>query len=236
MESSDGSSGSGSVPTVGDQGGVGQLVSDNIRGNLSIVGGVLGGAISYAVGLVGTFALFASLEESDGLDTDPQAVAAIDDATGEAFLRTLDQAPENFESILAFAGWIFYNAHGVAINLSDAGAVNLLALTEMGIGPFAAIPALLLFCFGGLIALLKRADGLAGGVVSGSSVLLGYAPLAVFGALYFSLSAGGTTASPQFVPAILLVGIVFPVAAGGFAGLLKGLVIDVFLGGIRSRL
>ena len=222
---------SGSIESDGDV--VDWLINDGIRGNLSFVGGILGGGIAYFVGLLGTYALFASTEGRSGAADEAVTVS---DETIETFLLTLDEAPETFDSIAAFAGWIFYNAHGVAISVGNEGTINLAALTDLGLVSFALIPAVLLFCFGGLVALLKRADGLLGGFISGSSVLIGYLPLAVAGALFFKISESGTTLAVQLLPAILLAGILFPLLFGGLAGLVKVLVINVFLGGIRARL
>jgi len=224
---------SGGEPVESERDIVDWLINDGIRGNLSFVGGILGGGISYFVGLLGTYALFASTEGRSGAADEAVTVS---DETIETFLLTLDEAPETFDSIAAFAGWIFYNAHGVAISVGNEGTINLAGLTELGLVPFALIPAVLLFGFGGLVALLKRADGLLGGFMSGGSVLLGYLPLAVAGALYFKISAGGTTLSVHLIPAILLAGIIFPLLFGGLAGLTKVLFINVFLGGIRARL
>ena len=67
-------------------------------------------------------------------------------------------------------------------------------------------------------------------------MLLGYVPLAIAGALFATVSAGGETAPVQLLPAILLAGIRCPLVFGGPAGLTKVLVSNVFFGGIRRRL
>lgn len=153
------------------------------------------------------------------------------------FLRIVGEAdPEGGSGALTLLGWIFYNAHGVKLSVGTEGSLSLLVLFADSTLIYALVPAALLFCLGGLVALLKRADGLLGGVISGSSVVMGYLPLVIVGALFATLSGAGSAISVQLLPAILVAGIVYPLVCGGAAGLLKVLVINVAIGGVRSRL
>ena len=205
-----------------------------VKGNLSIVGGIIGGGIAYTLGLGLTAILFFLLVEGGTVGE-----RASQDLPATAAMYGIGASASQF---LSGIGMPFYNAHGVLVHVTDpvSGKVNLLAELDFALPAlnpvtFALIPAGLLFVFGGLIALLKRAEGFAGGAVSGASVLVGYLPLVVAGALFFGRN-GRVDAHVQLLPATLLAGIVFPLVFGGLGGLLKVSVVNVVVGGIRERM
>lgn len=210
----------------------------HVRGNLSFVGGILGGGLAYVIGVVLTGGLFIL-----GIGDRSAGDLVQDSAAGAVAVYDPAESLQTFITVLSMP---FYNAHGVPIRVesgSESETVNLiLAFTldgtgyELNILLFALIPAVLLFVFGGLVALLKRADGFLGGIISGSSVIMGYLPLVVAGALFFQRDSPQVEASVQLLPAIFLAGIIFPLVFGGLAGLVKILFINVFIGGIRARL
>jgi hypothetical protein len=225
-----------SEPVESEGDGASGVINDSVRGNLSFVGGILGGGIAYVLAFVGVSGLFITIGEND---LDPgTAIPLLEDQreTAVALAEISQQAPETLGAALKLLAWVFYGAHGVSVGVADEGAVNILSLFVDSTLVYTLIPAVLLFVFGGLVALLKRADGFLGGVISGSSVLLGYFTLATVGALFSTISGGGESASVQLLPAILLAGILFPLVFGGLAGLTKIVVINVFFGGIRARL
>jgi hypothetical protein len=225
-----------SEPVDSEQDVVDRLINDGVRGNLSFVGGILGGGIAYVFAFVGISGLFITVGEN-GLDPGT-AIPLLEDQreTAVALAQIYEQASETPGTAIKLLGWVFYGAHGVSVQVANEGAVNILSLFVDSTLVYTLIPAVLLFVFGGLVALLKRAEGFLGGFISGSSVLLGYFPLATVGAVFATISAGGETASVQLLPAILLAGIIFPLVFGGLAGLTKIVVINVFFGGIRARL
>lgn len=210
-------------PADDDTGRVQSMLGGAVRGNVSFVGGILGGGLSYLVGFVVVSSLFLVSVESEAAPADTPDLFELADASLQAFV-----------SIFA---WVFYSAHGVKVSVAGGtDAVHILSALELNTLVYALIPAAILFAFGGLIALLKRADGLAGGFVSGSSVVFGYLPLVVVGALFFQVSTGGVDAHVQLLPAIILAGLLYPLVCGGLAGVLKVVVINIFAGGLRERL
>jgi len=215
------------------------LVNDSIRGNLSFVGGILGGGIAYVLGFISISGLFLATEESQEVAVDPATVIPLLEEDAELVLtlaRIAEGAPETPATAVKFLSWVFYGAHGINIQVANEGAVNMLGLFAESTLIYTLIPAVLLFGLGGLVALLKRADGLLGGVLSGGSVVMGYFPLVLIGAIGSGISGDGATASVQVLPAILLAGILYPLLCGGAAGLLKVLVINVAIGGLRDQL
>lgn len=224
-----------------DNGATGRLDTDTagtfdsvVRGNLSFVGGIIGGGIAYAFGLVLTAILFFLFV--DGGTTEEMASESL---PGTVAMYGMGASASEF---LSGVGMPFYNAHGALVHVTDpvSGKVNLLVAHDFVLPPlnffaFALIPAGLLFVFGGLIALVKSAEGFAGGAVSGASVLMGYLPLVLAGALFFGRN-GEVAAHIQVLPAILLAGIVFPLLFGGLGGLLKVSVVNVAIGGMRERM
>jgi hypothetical protein len=214
---------SGDESDAGQSGRIRQALGGAIRGNVSFVGGILGGGVSYPIGFVVVSFLFLVSVESETTTSDAPELFELADASLQAFV-----------SIFA---WVFYGAHGVKISLAGGtDAVHVLSALDLNTLVYALIPAAILFVFGGIIALLKRASGLAGGFVSGASVVFGYLPLVVAGALFFQVSAGGVDARVQLLPAILIAGLLYPLVCGGLAGVLKVVVINVIGGGIRERL
>ncbi|MDS0281934.1 hypothetical protein [Haloarcula onubensis] len=219
-----------------------RVLTDGVRGNLSFVGGIVLGGLAYVLAFASISGLFLATEEQQNVAVN-EAVAVdmlADESKREVLLAFLtivrDANPEGGSGALRLLGWIFYNAHGVKLSVGTEGGLSLLVLFADSTLVYALIPAALLFCLGGLVALFKRADGFLGGFFSGSSVVMGYLPLVVVGALFATVSGAGSTVSVQLLPAILLAGILYPLVCGGAAGLLKVLVINVFFGGIRSRL
>ena len=233
---------SDSEPVDSDGGIVDRLITDGIRGNLSFVGGIILGGLAYVLAFASISALFITTEDQQGTAIN-EAVALdllADESKREVlvtFLRIVrDANPEGGEGGLRLLGWIFYNAHGVKLSVGNEGSLHLLGLFADSTLVYALIPAALLFFLGGLVALLKRADGVLGGFISGSSVIMGYLPLVVVGALFATLSGAGSTVSVQLLPAIFIAGIIYPLVCGGAAGLLKILVFNVVIGGIRNQL
>lgn len=113
-------------------------------------------------------------------------------------------------------GWVVYNAHHVrtrawlALNFIELAADELLVPAVV----YYAIPPLVLTGGGWLAA--GRAHTGAGRVLAGAAVAAGYLPAATAGAVATSTP----DVAPEFVPAVLLAGIAYPVAFGTVGGLL----------------
>jgi hypothetical protein len=118
-------------------------------------------------------------------------------------------------------GWLFYNAHFIptrfpgiggsttrnAIADADGGSITLLYL----------LPPLFLIGAGYAILALSAADAPA---VAGGLVVAGYLPLAILGIVLFSYPVGDGAIEPDAVTAVLLAGVVYPVAFGAIGGAL----------------
>ncbi|WP_231554255.1 hypothetical protein [Halobellus rufus] len=118
---------------------------------------------------------------------------------------------------------MFYSAHYVTSEipgLFGSTAVNLISRGDAFPSALFVVPPLVLVIAGALVAVAGRSESPLSGAVAGASVALGYLPLAVAGAFAFSISVGDSSAGPTLVTAILLAGLVYPLAFGGVGGAL----------------
>ena len=120
-------------------------------------------------------------------------------------------------------GWIFFNAQFVTTTITvDLGflgggtdAVNFIAESDSLSAILYVIPPALLSAAGLAVARLDGATETSRALRLGPSVALGYLPLAVAGALLFTVSIGaGSGGSPTLLTAVVLAGIVYPVVFG----------------------
>lgn len=116
-------------------------------------------------------------------------------------------------------GWLFYNAHLVSTRFEggiggprsenfiggDGGVTVLLYL----------VPVVLLVAAGALLARYDGVDDTADGAVAGAAVVAGYFPFALVGAFLFSYEG---SVAPDIVTAILLAGLLYPLALGAVGG------------------
>lgn len=132
-----------------------------------------------------------------------------------------------------WAGWLFSNAHFVPLKLDTSFRVttqsipNILLVAEQSSLLFLfLIPPIALLVAGWLSGRLSRpsvGSSLPAGASQGLSVVIGYLPLTVAGVLLFSVSRSmdGFGIGPQFLPAVLVMGIIYPVIFGGIGGWLS---------------
>ncbi|WP_336024812.1 transporter [Halobellus salinisoli] len=123
-------------------------------------------------------------------------------------------------------GWVFYSAHYVTSEipgLFGSTSVNLISRGDAFSPALFVLPPVILLIAGALVAVAARAESPLSGAVGGASVALGYLPLAIAGALAFSISVGDSNAGPTLVTAVLLAGIVYPLVFGGVGGALGSL-------------
>lgn len=168
------------------------------------------GAAAYVVGFIVTYVL---VQVDGGLDTDElEAVPGLD-------ISTFD-----------FVGWIFYGAHFANTEVSGLGEAdsnNLLseAATDLPELVYHLIPVVILV--GSAYLLLDRvgASSAEEAAKAGATLAAGYLPLAIVGTFLFSasLEAFGEelTIAPEFLTAVLLVGIAYPVIFGAGGALLR---------------
>ncbi|QLH82701.1 transporter [Halosimplex pelagicum] len=122
-------------------------------------------------------------------------------------------------------GWLFYNAHNVAVQISLFGqrSVNLVAgAEEAALTALFALPPVLLVLAGAVAAWNTAADPTTA-ARNGAAVALGYLPLSLAGAVLFAIGSGdGASAGPALVTAVLLAGLVYPLVFGAVGGLAGG--------------
>lgn len=184
--------------------------------NLPVVGGLVYGVVSYVVGLVLT------------------VVLALGVITGEtpADAYAIDAGPYG-------VGWLFYSVHNVGIVFDFGGETETVNFLEQAyaatVDPsipkiaFYLVPVVVLFVFGLVLALQASYDSVPSGIdgaKAGASIAVGYLAMTILGAVVvFSVSpesaaqASGSI-QPQLGSAVVLMGVLYPVAAGGLGGYL----------------
>jgi hypothetical protein len=123
-------------------------------------------------------------------------------------------------------GCVFYNAHfadAVVPGLLGGGnAVDFVAQSRALPGLLYVVPPLVLPAAGVGAGRAVGATDVGGGLRAGVAVTAGYLPLAAIGTVLFEVSAGDAAAGPDPVTAVLLAGVVYPVAFGGLGGAVAG--------------
>lgn len=167
------------------------------------------GVLAYAVGYVVTF-LWQSGNVENSLD-------------GYNFVANLfggDPIPA-WKGV----GWLFYNAHGVAFTYPESGGGRAArSFIANGNAPelLYALPPLVLLIAGYLVARIVSARSLDTGARAGVGVVVGYLLLALVGLVVFVHTSGGSSIHVDYVPGVLLAGIVYPVLFGTAGGALGG--------------
>lgn len=120
-------------------------------------------------------------------------------------------------------GWLFYNAHFVAVTHPALGggraSRNFIA---SGVAPalLYAVPVVILVGVAAAVAYTAGADTLTAGGLAGSTITVGYLPLALLGVLFFRVTRGDATITVDPVAGILLAGTVYPLVGGAAGGVL----------------
>jgi hypothetical protein len=178
-------------------------------GGIPIKEGLVFGVISYLVGYVITYVLFQ-------VDSDLEA--------GQTLGET---SSGGFEAV----GWLFYNSHFVDVKIvaGAAGASGSQTRSILSEGAtsipslvYYLVPIAALLLGGSLLGQRIQATSTEDALIAGATLVAGYLPLTVLGTFLFEASAEqeilGQTASysvsPDFVPALLIMGIAFPVILG----------------------
>jgi hypothetical protein len=173
--------------------------------SIPVVRGTLAGLFAYLFGYLVTYLLAAPR-----LD-DLFAVQAFEFFTGE-------------NPVWKLSGWIFYNEHFVSTivpRLAGSDIVNFLQESDDGSATLLFfLPVVLLVVAGALAARGQSNGNSSAAAKAGASVVLGYALPALVGAQLFRLDLGNSTAGPDFVTAILVGGLVYPLIFGALGGVL----------------
>lgn len=116
-------------------------------------------------------------------------------------------------------GWLFYNAHLVGVIVGEEAVTLVGALRSSGTVPASlvyAVPPPALYLAGNAVAhaTVDQDDGRFRRALSGATVLAGYLPLAVVGAVAFTTRGAG----PSPLAALVLAGLGYPLLFGGLGG------------------
>lgn len=185
------------------------------------LGGVIGGVIAFIIALIINSALF--------------VLEATSVPGGSTSGGVVSQVAAQFSDgqVVSLFGWLFYNAHTIGVSFSSAGesqTLNILDEIYRGLPAnvstvpqvlYTIVPILVLLLAGYILA--RGAQSAGSGAVRGVSVTAGYLILAIGGGLtVFASSTRGISASPELGSTVIIMGIVFPVIAGGVGGALAG--------------
>ncbi|WP_327051993.1 hypothetical protein [Halomicrococcus gelatinilyticus] len=177
--------------------------SNTTTSSFPVASGTLAGVGAYLVGYLATYLWKA------------QAVTET--------LRPLNTVAEFFGSdpvpAWKVVGWLYYGGHFVDSKLQFGPAgprfVDLVQSGEGTLELLYLLPPVLLFVAGAAVAVRHAAASAQDAAMkSGVAVTGGYLLCALVGALAFQIDGSG----PEFVPAILLVGVVYPLAFASFGG------------------
>ena len=106
-------------------------------------------------------------------------------------------------------------------------AVNFIAETESLSPVLYLLPPAVLTAAGIATARIDGATDIGRAVRVGTAVVLGYLPLAVLGAVLFTVSAGDSgQGAPTLLTAVVLAGVVYPAVFGSVGGAIATVVGD----------
>ncbi len=185
----------------------------------SLRSSVASGVAAYGIGYLFTYALTITNVRESG-------VARLAEAFGDG------------GAAWKVVGWVFYNAHGATTTLDvdvpifgGTSAVNLIVQSDSLSAVLYVIPPALLVVAGLAAARMTGATDPRDALRVGPAVALGYLPLAVVGAVLFTVTVGGSVGKPTLVTAVGLAGVVYPVAFGTLGAALGA----TFSGGEAAR-
>ena len=139
----------------------------------------------------------------------------------ESALNRFVEAFEGEPAAYELVGWVFYNAHFVDVVYAGFGG-RFLPPTYVGEEGFTyllyAVPPALLVAAGLAAGRYRGVAETNEGAVVGALVAPGYLAFAVAGVFLFEVSAAGTTGRPDPLSAVVLAGVVYPLAFGGVGG------------------
>lgn len=125
---------------------------------------------------------------------------------------------EGEQATVEMVGWVLFNAHFVDTVVRGLPVVGRRTTTFIG-GDGGFTPALylvppLLLLVAGVVLGRIAATANGSSASAGVAVVPGYLLASLVGAIGFEVTAAGTTAGPELVPAVALAGIAYPVVFG----------------------
>ncbi|MDT3436262.1 hypothetical protein [Haloarcula sp. 1CSR25-25] len=188
-------------------------MSDTARQSYAV--GALAGAAAFVLTYVLVYAL---------------SIATVQDA----LLTTVAEAFGDDRAAWKIVGWVFFNAQFVTTTitvtvpfLGGTSAVNFIAETESLSPVLYLLPPAVLTAAGIATARIDGATDIGRAVRVGTAVVLGYLPLAVLGAVLFTVSAGDSgQGAPTLLTAVVLAGVVYPAVFGSVGGAIATVVGD----------
>lgn len=182
----------------------------DVASNVPIVGGIIYGAVAFAISFVITLILvFTELEGE----------------TNSLGYYAGDQ-------VLAVLGWFFYNAHTVAITATTTdSSINILETAYQSAGSATTVPKLAYYVLPVVVLFLlsytlaNRATSSdvkpVEGAIAGASIALGYGAVSFLGgSSVFTVTEAGESAGPETGSIIIMMVLLYPVVIGGAAGYL----------------
>ena len=122
-----------------------------------------------------------------------------------------------------FAGWLYYNAHGVDVRFPGVGVAvpdgNLLGGDSWFVY---LVPAVVLVLAGAVVtwrhrrAYARRTDA----AMAGATAFVGYLGCSVVGLVAVAAGVGDAVVRPDALAGVVLAGVAYPVAFGSLGGLL----------------
>lgn len=125
-------------------------------------------------------------------------------------------------------GWVFYNAHFVALEVALPGGStvsrDLLAAQNAPLALF-VVPPLLLTIAGWFVARQARhLENVRDGIRAGASITASYLLAVVVGLFVVSVTTVGTTVAPDLLSGAALAGLGYPLVFGSLGGAIAALV------------
>ena len=152
----------------------------------------------------------------------------------DALLTNIAESFGDGRAAWKIVGWVFFNAQFVTTTitvtipfLGGTSAVNFIAESESLSPVLYLLPPAVLTAAGIGTARIDGATDVGRAVRVGPAVVLGYLPLAVLGAVLFTVSAGESgQGAPTLLTAVALAGVVYPAVFGAVGATLAATVGD----------
>lgn len=144
----------------------------------------------------------------------------------ESGLSLIIELTEGESAVYELVGWVFFNAHFVDIVYTTFGRAlpaSYLGGEEGFTLMLYILPPALLLASGLAMGRFHGVTGQYRGAMLGALVAPGYFILCVIGVFLFQVSAVGSTGAPDFLPAVIFAGIIYPALFGGIGGVIAGL-------------
>ncbi|NHN41349.1 hypothetical protein G9C85_06820 [Halorubellus sp. JP-L1] len=196
--------------TTRDGTGTGQgAIRSGINGSTAIRGAAAGASAFVASYLV-SFLLWTFVELPDP------------DSFGEAFNQAVLGALRDTVPAWKAAGYVLFNAQFVELTYEGALTESTFSVIDLASGSALAlayvVPPLCLAAAGYLAASSPSVRGTSQSAVAGALVAIGQLALVVVGALVFAAEGDGASLGVSLPNAVILAGVVYPVAFGAIGG------------------